>query len=361
MAIQILGMIWHREASEIIPATKTFDKEFIKNIAQAHENSDFDRILVGYWSDQADGFLVTAHAAAQTSKINFLLAHRPGFIAPTLAARKFASLDHLTDGRLAIHIISGGSDIDQRKDGDFLNKQQRYERTDEFLDIVKQEWYSQTPFNYQGQYYQVENAFSELKPKQQHLPIYFGGSSEEALRVAAKHADVFALWGEPLQGAKEHLNKLNALLLEQKRRLEYNISFRPIIAETEKLAWEKAQHIYQLSKKQLEESGLKETRKKPQSIGGERLLAAAKQGEVLDKNLWTGITSLVQGSYNSTALVGTPEQVAESIAEYYRLGIHSVLIRGFDPLQDAIDYGKELIPTLRHKTDLIDQQIQKSA
>ncbi len=361
MAIQILGMIWHREASEIIPASSTFDKEFIKNIAQAHENSGFDRILVGYWSDQADGFLVTAHAAAHTSKINFLLAHRPGFVAPTLAARKLASLDHLTDGRLAVHIISGGSDVDQKKDGDFLNKQQRYERTNEFLDIVKQEWYSQTPFNYQGQYYQVENAFSELKPKQQHLPIYFGGSSDEALRVAAKHADVFALWGEPLAGAKEHLNKLNPLVHAEHRTLEYNISFRPIIAETEKLAWEKARHIYQLSKQQLQQASLQETRKKPQSVGGDRLLEAAKQGDVLDQNLWTGITSLVQGSYNSTALVGTPEQVAESIAAYYRLGIHSVLIRGFDPLQDAIEYGKELLPTIREKTNHIDQQIQKTA
>lgn len=88
---------------------------------------------------------------------------------------------------------------------------------------------------------------------------------------------------------------------------------------------------------------------KPQSTGGQRLLAAAGQGERLDTNLWTGITSLVQGSYNSTALVGTPEQVAESILQYYKLGIHSVLIRGFDPVQDAIDYGRELLPQIREK------------
>lgn len=119
MAIQILGMIWHREASEIIPATKTFDKNYIVKIAQAHEQAGFDRILCGYWSDQADGFLVTAYAAAHTSKIKFLLAHRPGFVSPTLAARKLATLDQLTDGRLALHVISGGSDIDQKKDGDF--------------------------------------------------------------------------------------------------------------------------------------------------------------------------------------------------------------------------------------------------
>ncbi|WP_312059639.1 LLM class flavin-dependent oxidoreductase, partial [Pantoea septica] len=118
MSIQFLGMIGHRLASEIIPASgPLFDKNYIADFARAHEEAGFDRILVGYWSDQPDGFLVTAHAAANTSRIKFLLAHRPGFVSPTLAARKLASLDHLTDGRLAVHIISGGSDSEQRRDG----------------------------------------------------------------------------------------------------------------------------------------------------------------------------------------------------------------------------------------------------
>ncbi|KAA8731313.1 LLM class flavin-dependent oxidoreductase [Acinetobacter qingfengensis] len=360
MAIQILGMIWHREASEIIPAQTAFDKNYIGRIARAHEDAGFDRILVGYWSDQADGFLITAHAAAQTSKIKFLLAHKPGFVAPTVAARKLATLDQLIDGRLAVHIISGGNDIDQRKDGDYLDKIQRYERSDEFLDILKKSWYSKQPFSYQGQYYQVEDAYAEIQPFQKQIPIYFGGSSEIALKIAAKHADVYALWGEPLAGAQEHLKKLSPLLEQYQRQLAYNISFRPIIADTEKQAWEKAQDIYQLAKKQIEDLGFKDTRRKPQSTGGERLIAAAKQGEILDRNLWTGITSLVQGSYNSTALVGTAEQVADSIANYYALGIHSVLIRGFDPVQDALDYGKTLLPTLREKTALIDQRISET-
>lgn len=361
MAIQILGMIGHREVSEIIPATATFDKDYIAKFAQAHEAAGFDRILVGYWSDQPDGFLITAHAAAHTQKIKFLLAHRPGFVSPTVAARKLATLDHLTDGRLAVHIISGASDTDQQKDGDFLNKQQRYARTDEFLDIVRNTWYAQAPFNYQGEYYQVIDAYSEIKPLQQHLPIYFGGSSEEALKIAAKHADVYAIWGEPLAGAKEHIEKLAPLLAEQQRQLQYNISFRPIIADSEKQAWEKAQDIYQKTKQQLEQKGTQGIHFKHPGVGGQRLLEAAQHGEVLDRNLWTGIVSLVKGNYNSTALVGTPEQVAESIADYYKLGIENVLIRGFDPLEDAKDYGRELIPLIREKTAAVDQAQQKIA
>src|SRR5690606_40109112 len=110
----------------------------------------FDRILVGYWSDQPDGFLVTALAGLSTSRINFLLAHRPGFVAPTLAARKLATLENLLDGRLAVHIISGGSDAEQRKDGDYLDHDQRYARTDEFIDILRRVWTSAQPLDQKG-------------------------------------------------------------------------------------------------------------------------------------------------------------------------------------------------------------------
>ncbi|WP_034951097.1 LLM class flavin-dependent oxidoreductase, partial [Erwinia oleae] len=171
MSIQFLGMIGHRLASEIIPpAGPVFNKQYIADFARAHEQAGFDRVLVGYWSDQPDGFLVTAHAAASTSRIKFLLAHRPGFVSPTLAARKLATLDQLTDGRLAVHIISGGSDAEQRKDGDFLNKTQRYARTDDFLDVLTQSLTAEQPYDHHGDYYQAEQAFASVKPLQAKLP-----------------------------------------------------------------------------------------------------------------------------------------------------------------------------------------------
>jgi alkanesulfonate monooxygenase len=350
MSIQFLGMIGHRLASEIIPASgPLFNKQYIADFARAHEQAGFDRVLVGYWSDQPDGFLVTAHAAANTSTLKFLLAHRPGFVSPTLAARKLATLDQLTDGRLAVHIISGGSDVEQRRDGDFLNKTQRYERTDDFLSVLRQSLTSDTPYDHQGEHYQVEQAFSAVKPQQSALPIYFGGSSPEAIKVAGRHADVFALWGEPLAGAAETVRTVRAEAARQGRKIGFNISFRPIIAATEKEAWEKAEHIREVARKKLIESGHDFGLPKPQSVGAARLMAAANEGERLDKSLWTGIAKLVGGGYNSTSLVGTPDQVSDALLKYYDLGIESVLIRGFDPLNDALDYGRELIPLTREK------------
>ncbi len=85
-----------------------------------------------------------------------MLAHRPGFVAPTLAARQLATLDQFSDGRLAVHIISGGEDAEQQRDGDFLTHDERYARTDEYLDVVRRTWTSEAPFDHQGRFYRFK-------------------------------------------------------------------------------------------------------------------------------------------------------------------------------------------------------------
>jgi alkanesulfonate monooxygenase len=90
-------------------------------------------------------------------------------------------------------------------------------------------------------------------------------------------------------------------------------------------------------------------RKEPGAVGSQRLLAAAAKGKVLDKRLWTAVAAATGARGNTTALVGTPEQIAESLLAYYDLGVTTFLIRGFDPLDDAIDYGRELIPLVRRE------------
>ncbi len=350
MSVQFIGMIGHRLSSEILaPQGPILDKDYITRFAQAHEQAGFDRILVGYWSDQPDGFLVTALAGQATSRIHFLLAHRPGFVAPTLAARKLATLEHLLDGRLAVHVISGGNDTEQRKDGDYLDHDQRYARTDEFLEVVRKVWTRDTPFDHAGEHYQAQGAFSAIKPLQQpHLPVFFGGSSPAALAVAGKHADVFALWGESLEQTAETIAAVRAEAARHGRQVQFSVSFRPIIAATEQAAWDKAETILGQARERIEQAG-PVIANKPQSVGAQRLRDTVAKGERVDERLWTGIAALVGGGHNSTALVGTPEQVADALLAYYDLGVTHFLIRGFDPLEDAEDYGRELIPLTRAK------------
>jgi alkanesulfonate monooxygenase len=350
--VEFIGMIGVKpegaEGASVHVIGGAIDTRWLRAFAQAHEGAGFDKVLVGYTSTAADGFVVASHAAAHTDRLGFLIAHRPGFVAPTLAARKAATLDHLTGGRIALHIITGGSDAEQARDGDWLDHDTRYRRTDEYLEIVRRMWTAETPFDYTGEFYRVAKAFSDVKPAQTpSIPLYFGGASGPAAVVGAKHCDVYALWGEPVAAVKRRIADVHRLAAPFGRRPRISVSFRPILAPTEAEAWQRARAIL---------ARVIETRRpivgegpgiRPQAEGARRLVELAERGEIYDKRLWTPIAGAMGGAGNTTALVGTPEQVAEALLDYYDIGVTTILIRGFDPLNDALDYGRELIPRVR--------------
>lgn len=247
-----------------------------------------------------------------------------------------------------MHIISGGNDAEQRRDGDYLNHDERYARTDAFTDTVRKVWTAEQPVDIDNDFYQAEQAWSAIRPLQQpHIPIYFGGSSEAAIAVAGKHADVFALWGESLGQTAETIRRVRAEAAKHQRHIDFSVSFRPIIADSEAQAREG--RAYFTCRFRTGGAGGRGFKAKPDSEGARRLRATAEQGNVVDKRLWTGIAKLVGGGHNSTALVGTAEQVADALLDYYDLGVRNFLIRGFDPLNDAREYGKALLPIAREK------------
>jgi alkanesulfonate monooxygenase len=353
MAVEFIGMIGTSNASEIRGAPRgpgVVDKSFVAATARGHEFAGFDRVLVGYFSNAADGFQVAAYAAHQTDRLGFLLAHRPGFVAPTLAARQLASLDQFSDGRLAVHVITGGSDADQARDGDFLGKTERYARTDEYLQVLRKAWTAERAFDHEGTYYRVEGGTSAVRCAQRpHIPIYFGGSLDEAIAVAGRHADVYALWGESLAAVAETIRRVRAAAAAAGRApgaVRFSLSLRPILGVTEEAAWARAERILAAA------TALRGGRNgyEPQNAGSQRLLAEASKGAVVDKRLWTELAALTGAQGNSTSLVGTPDQVCEAMLDYWDLGITTFLIRGFDPLEDALEYGRELLPRVREAT-----------
>jgi alkanesulfonate monooxygenase len=214
---------------------------------------------------------------------------------------------------------------------------------------MRKMWTSPKPFDHAGRFYRFERGFSEVKSIQQpHIPIYFGGSSDAAIGVAGRHADIYALWGETLAQVHDTIARVRASAAEHGRQVRFSVSFRPILADTEDAAWARAQRIQDEARRLRAAAGLSDGEAK-QSEGARRLLAAAAQGERVDRRLWTAIAKLNGGRQNSTALVGTPEQVAEALLDYHDLGVTTFLIRGFDPLEDATDYGRELIPLVRSR------------
>jgi alkanesulfonate monooxygenase len=260
-------------------------------------------------------------------------------------------------GRIALHTITGGSDAEMLRDGDHLTKDERYARTDEYLDVLKLAWTSDEPFDYKGAYYDIRDFWTDLRsPQSPRIPLYFGGSSEAAYRVGAKQADTFALFGEPLAQTAEQIERIRSEAAAAGRETPpgISVSFRPILGATEELAWERAHRILAQTKANIEAaSGFGDLIKrfmpdgKAASVGSERLRAAVAAGELHDRCLWTPIAGVTGAAGNSTALVGTPETVAAALLDYVDIGATALLIRGFDPYDDAVEYGRELIPLVR--------------
>jgi alkanesulfonate monooxygenase len=346
MTVELIGWVDSQESSEIIdPRGPAFDPEAIARAARTHEEAGFDRVLIGYFSWAADGFLVGAHAASVTDGLGLLLAHRPGFVSPTLAARKLATLDQLTGGRTAVHIIAGGTTADQARDGDHVDHGTRYRRAAEYIEVLRATWSNESPFDHVGEFYDIRGSVSHVKPVNGHsLPVYGGGGSDAAVDRLAPHLDTFMLWGEPLADTAAFMDLVRRAAAP--RSPGFSVSTRPILGATDGEAWDRARRILaEIQRRRPQPPG------RPENVGSQRLLDAAARNEVFDRCLWTPLATATGAPGNSTALVGTAETVAEALADYHDLGATSLLIRGYEPLADAAEYGRELIPRTRALID----------
>jgi len=375
-------MVGTRDASEIKgPLTDgpvvdwmdgpVIDSGYLADISRAHDEADFDRVLVGYGAVAPEAWMVAASVLASTSRLGVLVAHRPGFVQPVLLARTAATLDHLSGGgRVAIHFITGGDEADQRREGDFVPHDARYRRTGETMELVRRAFSEDAPFDFDGEFFHYEAAFSSVKPVTPGgIPLYFAGASPPAIAVGAANADVYAFWGEPREAVAARMASIGEAATAVGRKLRYSLSLRPIIADTEAEAWDKAEWIAgktaerialakeRMTGRQDTYEGLGGARNATfsvdrdtggtTSVGRKRLIAMSSDRDVYDERLWMKVANLTGAAGNSTALVGTPEQVAEAMLRYYDLGITTLLLKGFDPLADVIDFGKELLPLVR--------------
>jgi alkanesulfonate monooxygenase len=335
MTIEFIGSLVNGSAANFA-RLGGYDAGYPPRMARLHEEAGFDRLLVGHSSSSPDGFTVADTVLNATTRLGVLLAHRPGFVSPTVAARQYATLDAFHPGRVAMHIISGGDDADQARDGDVSDKAARYRRSDEFLDIVKLEWSSAERFDYEGEFYKVKGALSAVRPEGGALPVYFAGASADAVRVGGRQADVYAFWGEPLAAIAERIAAVRASAAAAGRTISrFSVSLRPIAAATEEAAWERAHRILE---SELAKGGSAFNARG--SLGSQRLADFADQAEIHDKRLWTPLAKTPTAAGNSTALVGSYEQIAEALLDYVAIGATTLLIRGYDPEDDAADYAK---------------------
>jgi alkanesulfonate monooxygenase len=353
VTVEFVGMIGASYYSEsATPTGPAIDQAYLRKFARAYDEGGFDWTLVPYGSAAPESNQLAAAVLGRTERLKVMLAHRPGVLFPTNAARAFATLDQLSDGRLGIHFLAGGNDTEQRREGDYLGKDQRYARAAEYIQILRRAWSSAEPFSHHGEHYRFENYSSPVLPTNRGMTVSVGGSSDAAYRLGGAEGDVFGLWGEPLAETAEQIASVNRYADAAGRpHPRIWVSFRPIIAATDELAWERAQHILGGIKQNFTPKTPRPAGNgaAPQNVGSQRLLSVAAKGERHDRALWTPTATATNAAGSSTALVGSYETVAAALLDYVDIGCELLSVRGYDPLNDAVDLGRYVLPLVRQE------------
>ncbi|TCL89034.1 alkanesulfonate monooxygenase [Rhizobium sp. PP-WC-2G-219] len=349
MPAEFISVTFPNESNDLHPQPQApIDPAYLQRYARTLDDYGFNYTLIPYASSSFDPFTIGATILAHTKNINIIVALRPNTVYPTVAAKALATLDQLSGGRVVVHFIAGGSDDEQAREGDFLNKEERYERQEEYIRILRLVWSATEPFDFDGKYYQFKQFISNMRPTKGHIPISLGGSSDAAYRIGGALCDIFGLWGEPLAETKQQIDRVyeEAAKAGRTDRPRIWVTFRPIIAETDELAWVKAHKVLdQLNANR--EKGLSRkpvSSAPPANVGSQRLLDIAARGHVHDRALWYPTVTATNASGATTALVGSPQTIADSILDYIDLGADLISIRGYDNYNDAVDYGRYVLP-----------------
>ncbi|WP_189524607.1 MULTISPECIES: FMNH2-dependent alkanesulfonate monooxygenase [unclassified Mesorhizobium] len=319
---------------------------YFKEIAQAVDRLGFPGVLLPTGQNCEDSWITTTGLATLTERLKFLVALRPGVTLPTFAARQTAALDRLSNGRLLLNVVVGGNPAELAGDGVFLPHDERYAQAHEFLTIWRG-LVSGERVNFDGKYYRVENGRLDLLPSQERPPLYFGGSSDAGHDLAADLVDMYLTWGEPPAQVAEKLASARAKAALRGRELRFGIRLHFIVRETEDEAWRAADRlISHVTDAQIENAQARFLNQ--MDSVGQRRMAELHGGRrdrlVVSPNLWAGV-GLVRGGAG-TALVGTPEQVADRIREYQAIGIDTIIGSGYPHLEEAYRVAELLFPKL---------------
>lgn len=325
---------------------RAVDLPYLQQVALAADNLGFYGVLIPTGKSCEDSWLVASALAPITKKLRYLVAVRPGLQPPSLAARMAATLDRLSGGRLLINVVTGGDPVENKGDGIFLSHAERYQVTQEFLEVYSRLLKGEK-VDFTGDHIRVEGAEILFPPVQENgPPLYFGGSSDAAIDVAASQIDTYLTWGEPVEQVAEKLAVVRQRAEEKGRTLSYGIRLHVIVRETEEEAWAAADRLIS----HLDEETIAAAQKifaRMDSAGQARMSAlhqGSRESLRIGPNLWAGV-GLVRGGAG-TALVGSPQQVADRIREYQALGIENFIFSGYPHLEEAHRFAELVMPLL---------------
>ena len=355
-AVEFVSATNYSGGSELQPASVNVDLGAYRSWVRTLESAGFDYTLNGYSAGSADSFIVATATGQLTERLKPIVALRPNTVFPLVAAQSLATLDQLTEGRAVVHLISGSSDAEQARQGDYLPKDDRYARTSEYIDLLRRAWTEQEPFSFEGRFYRFDDFGPGFRTYSgEPVPISIGGQSDAAFQVGGTKADWFTFWGEPLAEVRKEIDRVYAIA-DQAGRAHQNIwvTFRPIVADTDALAWEKAYQVLGVLVDRFKDGSSVPQRfarvlgnTPPQNKGAQRALGFAAASEHYDRALWTPTASATNAAGASTALVGSYQTVAAAIVDYIDAGANIVSIRGYEGIADIEKYGEFVLPLVR--------------
>lgn len=344
----IVGWAHSRVATDAPRAVgRAPDLGYLADVARAADRLGFESVLTptGTWCE--DAWITTAALVPLTTRLRFIVALRPDSLSPTLAAQMAATFQRVSGGRLDLNIVTGSDEEEQRRFGDWLDHDRRYERTDEFLAVLRGAW-GDKPFDFEGTHYRVAGATTGRPLEGASPRIYLGGASSAAARVSARHADVHLFWGEPPAAVAAQLDVVRAEAAALGRPAPgFGIRLHVITRDTAAEAWAETDRMLAAA----DPAAVAVARRRFEastSVGQRRMTALTAGGPgrlEVAPNLWAGFALLRR--HAGTALVGSHEQVAERIAEYRALGIEDFVLSGQPHLEEAYAVAEGLVPLVR--------------
>lgn len=319
------------------------DLGYLAGVAGAADQLGFEGVLTPAGLFCEDAWLVTSALAQVTRQLRFMIALRPGLISPTLMAQMAATFQRLSGDRLLLNVVIGGDADEQRRYGDWLPHDQRYERADEYLTVVRRILAGET-VDFTGRYIQVAGA-TVARPPAVPPTLFLGGSSASAQRVAAKHVDVYLAWGERPPDLVPLANRVRELAGD--RPIEVGTRYHVITRDTAAEAWAEADKL--LTGMPAHRVAAAQTRFAKSESEGQRRMSAMHGGVAgrleVYPNVWAGYAMVRPGA--GAALVGSHEQVAERIEELHALGMTHLILSGQPHLEEAYWFGEGVMPLLR--------------
>lgn len=322
---------------------------YLRQIAEACDDLGYRGVLIPSGRSCEDGWSVASALAQVTKQLQFLVALRPGTITPTVAARMANTINRLSGGRLLLNVVVGGDPEELRGDGVFAGHDERYELGAEFLEVWHRLQQGER-VDFHGKHVQVQGGqlylFPEEVPAIRFPTLWAGGSSPAGHAFIAEHIDVYLTWGEPLDAVRDKLADVRKRATALGRSVRFGMRLQTIVRETEEEAWAAAEDLLRHVTDDTI-AAAQNTLGRFDSEGQRRmndLHRGDRQRLRVGPNLWAGF-GLVRGGIG-TALVGSPENVAERLREYADLGIEYFILSGLPHLEEAHRFAELVFPLL---------------